>query len=201
MLVKYKVEKSDDKRSEKGIKVSFDELFVVLGYTSRGNITHYLLNTYTFPSYYQEDELEIIDPRKSSFWEVRNTEDAVENYFPEWYEKNFYRNLDNYAPRECHIISSYVDFLIREYPQPFLTMALPWEEKWHICPHCNHIWEIYSSWGLIRCPRCYTKLNNPLYQQDRLRISSEMSFLRVMKQYQNCPFDPVTQTYEKKKRH
>lgn len=200
MLVKYKAEKDSDKKIERGEEISFDELFVVLGYISRGNTTHYLLNTYIFPSYYQEDELEIVDSRKSSFWEVRNSEDAIEYYFPEWYEKNFYNNLDNDAPRENHILASYVDFLMREYPQPFLLMALPWEEKWHQCPHCNHIWEIYSSWGLIRCPRCYMKLNNPLYRKDMLRVSSEMSFLRVLSEYQDCLFDPETKTYEKKKR-
>lgn len=147
-----------------------------------------------FPRFFARGELRIVDPRESGFWvEVG---DGLK-IFPEWGERYFYENYLNDGPREIEIFNIYMKFIFREYPRPDYPMATRLHEKYCQCPKCDDYEEVHSYFGVIRCPKCFTYLNNPFADHEKLLASEEVAALGAFREhpYKNWFFLGDNRTY------
>lgn len=69
-------------------------------------------------------------------------------------------------------LSSIADHLITEGEKEELAKHLPdiketaadLGEHWIMCPLCQESWENYSTYAMVRCPKCSCLLHNPAYK-------------------------------------
>lgn len=149
-----------------------------------------------FVSFSPWNEYEIIDERPSSFWISCDISAGVKiSAFPEWFEKYFYENLGNDAPREINLLKIYYDFFMREYSQSFFSSAKSIGDNWYQCPECDGVFAFPSCFGVLRCEGCFRYLNNPNEDYKRVHSSSELNILQENCEHKNFYFNETNKKY------
>lgn len=116
---------------------------------------------------------EITDGRLSQYWRYNNYIDNDPSYnkiifaIQEWAINPvvFYTKFVDRQKNEVEIFRKYKDLMDREYPNASIKdAALQIERDWLMCPKCDEAWESKSILALVKCPKCFSLLNNPNYK-------------------------------------
>ena len=137
------------------------------------------------------DDYEVVDGRKSSFW----IESGGETAFAEFFERYFFENLANQAPREKFIAESCLELFDREFPRDELDTPKYYGNGLVSCPKCGKIFRPLSFLGVIRCTDrdCRLLMNNPFYDPERLKESIEWGRLEHLSECREQYFCAKTQ--------
>lgn len=150
-----------------------------------------------FLKYCDGGDYEVVDPRPSRFW-VAGPAGSGELAFPEWFEPYFYENLDNDAPRETRLVESYDEFFRREYAAADGVALKIFDGGFGECPACGEVYACDSFFGVVKCPRCFGRFNNPCADHDRLNDSPEVLARRTaMREFSGQLFCSMTKAYRR----
>ncbi len=124
-----------------------------------------LSHVHSFPVSIDLDDVEVIDNRLSKSWVYGMPEsDSVVLSFPDWANDSyFYQNLIEGKGSAGDIFRSYENKIECEYADPNLTLSASiLKDNWVQCPKCMEGWEVRDYMEVITCPKCESKLLNPL---------------------------------------
>lgn len=127
----------------------------------------------TYPNNYPSDFFKIIDNRLSACWinkgnnlnyPLKNVVNNTIITFKEWIENKYFEyelfeNLNN----STAIFDKYKIFMDCEYPDESFPEAIVIINNWVMCSYCSESWETKDHLGIIICPKCNKKNNNPFW--------------------------------------
>ncbi len=117
----------------------------------------------------------LIDNRLSRYWifslDKDNNKQVPFLSFPEWaQDPYFYGELveGNSMNNNALIFRKYKELMDLEFSDSSISaIAQIGDEEWLICPNCLEAWQSKSDKdALVRCPKCFTVLNNPRYRNE-----------------------------------
>ncbi|MBT2622434.1 hypothetical protein [Chryseobacterium sp. ISL-6] len=144
-------------------------------YTNEGTVNFFIMDEggSIYPFNYPSEFFIITDNRMSQYW-VGFT--GVEKYpidqptfpnlitFNEWKNNKFFEEemMDDIGNANT-IFKKYKFLIDNEFPDNRLQKAISVGDNWVMCVNCDDSWETFNNQGIIECPKCYTKQNNPYY--------------------------------------
>lgn len=186
MKAKYiKIDNPERVKYKINWQISYDRFPLIIGkeyivyaieYTNKKKINFFLLGEsgIIFPYNYPSEFFEITDNRLSKYWEGYDKNDSfypLKNpiypnliSFKEWrddeyFEWKMFENTDD----ANEIFQKYKNLIDNEYPNDQLENAVSVGDNWVMCFNCDNSWEISNNNGVIECPKCNTRQNNPYY--------------------------------------
>lgn len=179
MKVKFVLDSDREFLYSRGIHLNYNDIYIVYGLEIiNSNIINYMLidnSGSIIPNFYSDLYFKIIDRRVSKYWNgilsdyyyysiyskatpsLISFEEIVDNRF-------FLDDLFNGKKETIDIMERYIYLLYHEYPSPYIEDAIIVENNWVKCNYCDEVWENAVNMGIIKCPRCYTDNNNPLWK-------------------------------------
>ena len=180
MKVKFVINSDKEFLYSRGIHLNYNNSYVVYGLDIKdsSNISFMLVDDSgsIIPNFYPDLYFEVVDRRTSKYWDDR----ISDNYsfsiyskispslitFKEVIEnKYFFDDLFNGNENTINIMKKYIYLFNHEYPNPDIKYAIIIDINWIMCNHCNEVWEETSEMGIVRCPKCCTDNNNPLWKR------------------------------------
>ena len=126
---------------------------------------------YLYPEFYSSQYFEIADRRISKYWDLNDKYYPIKIEkcpqlvsFKEW-RKNEYFHGDMFENENnaIAIFKKYKMLMDHEFTDEKLNSALLIDKYWVMCSNCNETWEVNPLFGIVTCPKCNIKANNPLY--------------------------------------
>lgn len=117
---------------------------------------------------YPSELFEVVDPRCSRHWELgRPVIDSVELIVLSYSDLvrdyvRYYSALIDKDERTSAVHAQWLMRLENEFHHSDLVLASILEGNWLQCPHCSDAWQADMEGGVVTCPKCGTRLNNPL---------------------------------------
>ncbi|CAA7194589.1 hypothetical protein [Chryseobacterium potabilaquae] len=142
-------------------------------YTKAGRINFFILDESgnIYPHNYPSEFFQVTDNRMSKYWDgfIGKENYPVEIIFPnliafkEWKNNKYFEEemMDNIGDANV-IFKKYQNLIDNEYPNNQLQNAILAGDNWVICYNCDEAWEIKNNDGVIECPKCNIKQNNPM---------------------------------------
>lgn len=151
--------------------------YIVYGFTLYlGYVWYYLCDeNYTYYPFWNPAPLfEVVDNRLSRFWRYNHITGSnhektnVIVAFKEWVNDPFYYDkLTNGEESAIAQFKHYKELMDLEFPiMAIASNPIPIENDWLMCPDCNETWQVSSSSGMLKCPRCSRLLLNPFWTQN-----------------------------------
>ncbi|ALR31268.1 hypothetical protein ATE47_12375 [Chryseobacterium sp. IHB B 17019] len=143
-------------------------------YTEEGRINFFIIDEggNTYPHNYPSEFFIVTDNRMSKYWEGLTGKEnyPIDTFFPnlitfkEWKCNKFFEEemMDNIGQANT-IFKKYKSLIDNEFSNNQLQNAVPIGDNWVMCFNCNNSWEIANNNGVIECPKCKTRQNNPYY--------------------------------------
>lgn len=155
---------------------TYGKEYIVYGvdYSAEGLVNLMLINDHGFayPQFYPIEFFEIIDNRLSNCWinKVGNTYPMHIKYpslitFKEIIEDQFFFDkILDCRDNTCSIFQKYQKLMDNEFPDKNLQEGIAVGDNWVMCYNCDEAWQVNNDIGVIECPKCLTRQNNPYYK-------------------------------------
>ncbi|MFO0699692.1 MAG: hypothetical protein U0236_10705 [Nitrospira sp.] len=148
--------------------------YLVYGITLfRGYIWYYLCDEVysSYPAWNPSPLFAVTDGQLSRYWKYgysvneRLKKPHVIFAFKEWVDDPyFYDKLTDGEEAEVLLWKQYKDLMGSEFPDPSNPRkAKDMGDSWVMCENCDEVWSVSASDGTIKCPKCSTLQNNPIY--------------------------------------
>ncbi|RNA63017.1 hypothetical protein D1631_14290 [Chryseobacterium nematophagum] len=156
--------------------LTIDQEYTVyaIEYTEESRVNFFILDESgnTYPQNYPSEFFQITDSKMSKYWEGFT---GKENYpteplfpnlitFKEWKNNKYFEEemMDNIGNANI-IFKKYQNLINNEFPDSQLKNAISMDKNWVMCPNCDNAWQTDNINGIIECPKCHIKQNNPHY--------------------------------------
>lgn len=144
--------------------------------TGKGRFINYFIlddSGSIYPNNYPSEFFEITDNKLSQYWENKNGMHLFNKSklkcpeliaFKEWVENPFFEGdmIENNNDA-LKTFKKYKELIDVEYPDHSLPNAILISDNWVMCDYCEESWPITSKNGVIICPNCKRKSNNPFW--------------------------------------
>ena len=176
MRVRYVINNNTKIEGEDGYSnyLIYNKEYMVYGieYLNNGNVKFMISDDIT-PVFYPDSFFEVTDNRISKYWEGTKEryyplsfleipaliifKDALEYYF-------FDQLLDNSHSQTVKCYWENIELMNNEFPDTNLKNAYVIDKNWLMCSYCEYAWETNSKNGIVICPKCSHKNNNPFWR-------------------------------------
>ena len=158
------------------LNLTYDREYVVLGidFISADSINFMIADDtgFSYPNFYPQEFFDISDYRLSTYWfgdigkyyPIEGINYPCLITFKEALRDYFFDDLINCRGDAQNIFLKYLRLLEDEYPENDLKTAVYIADGWAFCAYCNETWNVESEKGVVICPYCHKRNNNPLWK-------------------------------------
>jgi hypothetical protein len=156
------------------LKIGEEYTVYAIEYTDEGRVNFFILDEggNIYPHNYPSEFFIVTDNRMSKYWVDCTGKESypINTVFPnlitfkEWKYNRFFEEemMDNIGNANT-IFKNYKNLIDNEFPNNQLQNAISVGDNWVMCFNCDDSWAIINNDGIIECPKCHTKQNNPYY--------------------------------------
>ena len=158
--------------------LTFGKDYVVYGieYTKEGYVNFIIVDDteVNYLKTYPSEFFKVKDNRLSKYW-IGNNGDyypivninypSIISFKELTQDQYFLGNLLDCENNSQQIFNKYKELIDNEFPDENLKLAEIIDENWVFCNYCGEAWENNSKEGIIICPKCYKRNNNPQFDR------------------------------------
>ncbi len=161
--------------------LTYQKEYVVYGldYSKEGYINFLIVDDteVSYPKIYPSEFFEITNNRISEYWiGTEEKEFPIKNIkcpnlisFKEIVENEyFFEDILDCKNNTCEIFSKNKELMDNEFPDNNIKSAEIIDANWVFCGYCDESWEVKSKQGVIVCPKCGKRNNNPFWKYYRI---------------------------------